>query len=67
MTTWYSIWVSKVAGHYMISVYNPSPQCTHAVHTDPVIESCVDCGRPFRTFVPETYCDLPGGGICLLL
>ena len=34
----------------------------HTVRTDPVIKKCEDCGRPFRTYVPETYCELPGGG-----
>ena len=36
----------------------------HAVliHTETVIQSCEDCGKPFRTYVPDTICHLPDGG-----
>ena len=40
----------------------------NTVHTECVIESCSDCGRPFRMYVPDTLCDLPascGGGAVL--
>lgn len=31
------------------------------VDTDPIVSSCVDCGRSFRTYVPDSYCNLPDG------
>lgn len=31
--------------------------------TTPVIQPCITCNRPFRTYVPDTNCHLPGGGI----
>ena len=32
------------------------------VYTEPVIESCTDCDRDFRTYVPDPFCCLPDGG-----
>ena len=32
------------------------------VYTEPVIEICHDCGRQFRTYVPDSFCKLPNGG-----
>lgn len=29
--------------------------------TDPVIRPCGDCGREYRTYIPDTTCVLPGG------
>ena len=34
--------------------------CTAQAET--VLKECVDCGREFRTYVPETMCILPDGG-----
>lgn len=33
-----------------------------AAQTETVFKECVDCGREFRTYVPETMCILPDGG-----
>lgn len=30
-------------------------------HTVSVIENCMECSRPFRTFVPDSICELPDG------
>ena len=27
-----------------------------------MIQSCRRCSRPYRTYVPDTICDLPDGG-----
>ncbi|XP_019859118.1 PREDICTED: uncharacterized protein LOC109587313 isoform X1 [Amphimedon queenslandica] len=29
--------------------------------TEPVIKCCIECGRNFRTFIPDTSCNLPDG------
>ena len=31
------------------------------VDTDPIVSSCVDCGRSLRTYVPDSYSNLPDG------
>ena len=31
------------------------------VDTEPIISSCVECGRDFGTFIPDTSCNLPDG------
>ena len=31
------------------------------VHTEPVVSTCVQCSRSFRTYIPDTICHLPGG------
>lgn len=35
----------------------------HAVHTEPVLNNCTDCGRMFRTYVANSMCHLPDGGV----
>ena len=40
--------------HYLFS--------KNSAHTQPVIEKCEDCERPFRTYVSDTICHLPDGG-----
>ncbi len=32
-------------------------------YTDPVVNLCLTCHRPFRTYIPGTHCRLPDGGI----
>lgn len=32
------------------------------VDTEPVISTCADCGQPYRTYVPDSICNLPNGG-----
>ena len=33
------------------------------VCTEAVIQKCIQCGRPFRTYVPNSMCYLPDGAI----
>ena len=32
-------------------------------HTEPEIKNCMTCDRPFWTYVPDSHCHLPDGGI----
>ena len=33
-----------------------------SVETETVVTDCSMCGKHFRTYVPETICNLPDGG-----
>ncbi len=34
-----------------------------AKYTGPVIETCDDCSKPYRTYIPGADCILPDGGL----
>ena len=43
-------WVMVIVSHIAI------------IETETVVSQCGDCGRDYRTYVPETICTLPDGG-----